>query len=85
MGTETKTLRLSVSLPAAVAAQVRGMAKSRRLSSNRMLVDLIENGIETEKRKQQEFFDLAGRFRGATDAREAKRLGDRLLRMAFGG
>jgi len=85
MGTETKTVRLSVSLPAAVAAQVRGMAKSRRLSSNRMLVDLIENGIESEKRKQQEFFDLAGRFRGATDAREAKRLGDRLLRMAFGG
>jgi hypothetical protein len=85
MGTETKTVRLSVSLPGAVAAQVRGMAKSRRLSSNRMLVDLIENGIETEKRKQREFFDLAGRFRGATDAREAKRLGDRLLRMAFGG
>jgi len=28
-----------------------------------MLVELIENGIEAEKRKQQEFFELAERFR----------------------
>jgi len=38
-------------------------AKARRLSANRMLVELIENGMEAEKRKQQEFFDLAERFR----------------------
>jgi hypothetical protein len=25
-----------------------------------MLVELIENGIQAEKRKQQEFFELAG-------------------------
>ena len=36
---------------------------ARRLSANRMLLELIENGIEAEKRKQQEFFDLAERFR----------------------
>jgi hypothetical protein len=60
------------------------MAKSRRLSANRMLVELIENGIEAEKRKQQEFFDLAGRFRAATDPEEVKRLGDEMGRMIFG-
>jgi len=49
-----------------------------------MLVELIENGIEAEKRKQQEFFELAERFRGATDPKEAKRLGDELGRMVFG-
>ncbi len=49
-----------------------------------MLVELIENGIEAEKRKQQEFFDLAERFRSTTDAEEAKRLGDELGRMVFG-
>jgi hypothetical protein len=84
MRTTNKTVRRSVSLPATIAAQVRSMAKSRRLSSNRMLVDLIENGIEAEKRKQQEFFDLAERFRGATDPDEVKRLGDQLGRMVFG-
>ena len=31
--------------------------------------------MEAEKRKQQEFFDLAERFRAATDPDEAKRLG----------
>ena len=79
-----KTVRQSVSLSANVAAQVRSMAKTRRLSSNRMLAELIENGIEAEKRKQQEFFKLAERFRNAADPEEAKRLGDELGRMVFG-
>ncbi len=80
-----KSVRQSVSLPEKTAAQVRNLAKTRRLSSNRMLVELIENGIEAEKRKQQEFFELAERFRNATDLEEAKRLGDELGRMVFGG
>jgi hypothetical protein len=46
---------------------------------------LIENGMEAQRRKQQEFFELAERFRGAGDAEEAKRLGDELGRMVFGG
>ena len=85
MSPANKTVRQSVSLPANVAVQVRTLAKTRRLSSNRMLVELIENGIEAEKRKQQEFFELAERFRNTTDPREAKRLGDELGRMVFGG
>ena len=84
MRTAHKTVRQSVSLPANVAAQVRGLAKARRLSANRMLLELIENGMEAEKRKQQEFFDLAERFRNATDPEEVKLLGDRMGRMVFG-
>ena len=55
------------------------------MSANRMIVDLIENGIEAEQRKQKEFFELAERFRSATDPKEVKRLGDELGRMVFGG
>jgi predicted DNA-binding ribbon-helix-helix protein len=80
-----RAVRQSVSLPADVAAQVRRLAKTRRLSANRMLVELSENGMEAEKRKQQEFFDLAERFRSATDPDEVKRLGERMSRMVFGG
>jgi recombinational DNA repair protein (RecF pathway) len=80
-----KTVRQSVSLPITVASQVRTMAKARKLSAARMLVELIENGIETERRKQQEFFDLAERFRNENDPDAAKRLGDELGRMVFGG
>jgi predicted DNA-binding ribbon-helix-helix protein len=84
MKSRNKTVRQSVSLPANIATQVRNLAKTRKLSSNRMLAELIENGIEAEKRKQQEFFKLAERFRNATDPEEAKRLGDELGRMVFG-
>ena len=49
-----------------------------------MLVELIENGIEAERRKEQQFFELAQRFREATDPKEVKRLGDELGRMIFG-
>src|SRR3974377_74599 len=58
-----KAVRQSVSLPPRVAKQVGSMAKSRKLSKNRMLLALIENGIDAEKRKQQQFFALAERFR----------------------
>jgi hypothetical protein len=78
-------IRQSVTLPASVAAQVRSIAQSRRLSVNRMLLDLIENGIKADKRKQQEFFELAQRFRQADDPKEVKRRGDQLGRMVFGG
>ena len=84
MRATNKAVRQSVSLPTTVAAQVRTMARTRRLSANRMLVELIENGIQAEKQKQQEFFDLAERFRNASDPKEAKRLGDQMGRMVFG-
>jgi len=45
---------------------------------------IVRHGIKAEKRKQQEFFKLAERFRNATDPKEAKRLGDELGRMVFG-
>jgi hypothetical protein len=85
MGAARRNVRQSVSLPEKMAAQVRSLAKTRRVSANRMLVELIENGIDSEKRKQREFFELAERFRRATDPKEVKRLGDQLGRMVFSG
>ncbi len=43
----------------------------------------VENN-EAEKRRQEEFFDLAERFRRAGDPTEIKRLGDEMGRMVFG-
>ena len=80
-----KVVRQSVSLPPRLAKQVGSMAKRRRLSKNRMLLELIENGIDAEKRKQQEFFALAERFRNEQDPEAANRLGDELGRLVFGG
>ena len=79
-----KQVRRSVTLPAQVAKQIEGIAKRRRLSDNRVLVELIEEGIEVHKQKERAFFHLAERFRAANDSAGVKRLGDELGRFVFG-
>lgn len=63
---------------------MRSLAKQRRLSANRIIVELVEEGIEARKRKQEEFFALSERFRAATDPEDVARLGDDMGRMVFG-
>lgn len=60
------------------------MAKRRRLSDNRVLVELIEEGIEAHRQKEKNFFQLAEKFRSADDPEQVKRLGDELGRFVFG-
>lgn len=79
-----KQVRRSVTLPAQVARQVDRLAKSRRLSDNRMLVELIELGIKARQEKEKKFFDLAERFRASDDPKQIKQLGDELGRFVFG-
>jgi metal-responsive CopG/Arc/MetJ family transcriptional regulator len=76
-------VRQSVTLPANLAKSVRTMAKRKRTSASRMLVELLEEGIEARNQKEKAFYDLAGRFRAATDPKEAERLGEELGRMVF--
>jgi predicted transcriptional regulator len=80
----TKQVRRSVTLSREVARQVDAMARRRRLSDNRVLVELIEQGIEAQKQKEKAFFDLAERFRGARDPKQVKALGEELGRFVFG-
>jgi len=73
-----------VTLPREIAKQVETMSKQRRLSDNRVLVELIEQGIQARKEKEKAFFDLATRFREATDPKEVEQLGNQLGRFVFG-
>jgi metal-responsive CopG/Arc/MetJ family transcriptional regulator len=79
-----KQIRRSVTLPTQIAQQVDRLARRRRLSDNRVLVELIEQGIAAEKQKEQAFFQLAERFRSSKNPEEAKQLGDELGRFVFG-
>jgi len=79
-----KPLRRSVSLPAQVASQVDRIAKRRRLSENRVLVELIEEGIAAAEQREKEFFRLAEKFRAAQEPEEIKRLGNEMGRFVFG-
>jgi len=80
----TKQVRRSVTLPTRLAEQVERIAKKRRLSDNRVLVELVEQGLEAQKEKEKAFFALAERFRSADDPKEVKQLGDEMGRFIFG-
>jgi hypothetical protein len=45
---------------------------------------VLQRPIESD-RKEQEFFELAEKFRGTADPKETDRLGDKLGRIVFGG
>jgi len=77
-------VRQSVSLPAPTVKRVRAIAKVRRTSANRVLVDLIETGLEAREAEKDRFLDLARRFKEATDPEESDRLREELARLTFG-
>jgi len=79
-----KPVRRSVTLPPKIAKQVDALAKRRDLSDNRVLVELIELGIDAQQQKEKAFFHLAERFRAASDPEQVKQLGDQMGRFVFG-
>jgi hypothetical protein len=76
--------RRSVSLPSQVDKQIEAIAKKRRLSGNRVLLELVELGLEARKEKERAFFELAQRFRVSEDPEQVRKLGDQLGRFIFG-
>ena len=51
---------------------------------NRVMVELIESGLEAKEREKIAFFDLADRLTRASDKAEQQRLKEELARMTFG-
>ncbi len=79
-----KPVRQSVSLPPRIAKRVKSLAKTKRTSANRIVVDLIEAGLEAREREKKLFFDLADQLSRSKDAEEQRRLKDELAHMTFG-
>ena len=44
---------------------------------NRVLVELVEQGLQAQREKEKAFFALAEPFRAASDPDEVKELGDK--------
>jgi hypothetical protein len=82
--TRTTHVRRSVTLTPRIAKQVATIAKERALSDNRVLVELIAQGIEVARQKEKAFFQLAERFRAASDPDQVRQLGNELGRFVFG-
>ena len=84
MPTTEKPVRQSVSLPPRVARRVKSLAKSRRTSASRVLVELVESGFDAADREKQHFLDVAERLAQSKDPAEQSRLKDELARLTFG-
>jgi hypothetical protein len=84
MATNEKSVRQSVSLPPRLAKRVRTIADNRRTSTNSVLVELIETGIESKEAEKNKFFELADRLSTCPDPAERKRIKESLAHMTFG-
>ncbi len=79
-----KSVRQSISIPTRIAKRVRALAKTRKTSANRVLVDLIETGLDSKDAERKRFFALANRLTETNDPEERQRLKEELARMTFG-
>ena len=84
MAQTERMVRQSVSIPAGIAKRVRTLARTRKTSANRVLVDLIEAGLQSKEAEKERFFALAGRLAETRDSAERQRLKEELARMTFG-
>lgn len=60
------------------------MARTRKTSANRVLVDLIETGLQTKDAERARFFAIARRFKESSDPAESDRLREELANLIFG-
>jgi DNA-binding IclR family transcriptional regulator len=84
MAETERTIRQSVSIPTGIARRVRALAKSRKTSASRVLVDLIEAGLQSKDAEKERFFLLVNRLTESSDAAERQRLKEELARLTFG-
>ena len=84
MAITQKSVRQSVSLPAPIAKRVRKFAKNQKTSTNRMLVKLIETGLESKEAEKQRFFALADALSISIDEKERGRIKKELAKLTFG-
>ena len=79
-----RTMRRSVSLPPKLSHRINEIARKRQWSTNKVILDLIEKGIDSQEMEKKHFLVLADALVKAKDPGEQKRLKAELARMTFG-
>ncbi len=69
-----EAIRRSVSLPPKIAEKIDSIAASRHVSSNRAIVDLLEDAIAAYDQRRAVFLELADRFQKSKDPAQTARL-----------
>jgi hypothetical protein len=81
---KAEAIRRSISLPHEIAERIDVIAVSRRVSANRAMIDLLQDGIAAYDQRRKVFLELADRFQRSTDPAEIQKLCEELARMTFG-
>ena len=81
---QARPVRRSVTLPPRTARRVKALVKTKKSSENRVLVELIESGLDAKERERERFFELAAQLTRAKDTLEQSRLKEELARLTFG-
>ena len=84
MATQETRVRRSVSLPAPIAKRVKAIARTKKTSANRVIVDLIESGLEAQEQERKRLFELADQLARSKSPSEQQQLKDELARLVFG-
>jgi len=67
-----------------VARRVKSLAQTTKTSTSRVIVELIETGLDAREQEKKLFLELADRLGRSRDPQEQKRLKEELARMTFG-
>ena len=84
MAETERSVRQSVPISTGIARRVRALAKTRKTSANRVLVDLIEAGLQSKDAEKERFLLLVNRLTETRDSAERQRLKEELGQMTFG-
>lgn len=84
MASGEKAFRQSVTLPPRVAERVRTLAKAGRTTASRVLVELIDKGLESKENEKKRFMEMADRLARSRNPAEQARLKEELARLTFG-
>ena len=84
MPTRARPVRQSVTIPAPLAAEVRRVAKQRRVTMSRALVSLAERGVKAEQDANRELKAAYQRFVTEQDPSRKDEAGKDLIRAVFG-
>ena len=63
---------------------MKSLAQTSKTSTSRVIVSLIETGLDAKEQERRRFLEIADRLGRSRDPEEQKRLKDELARMTFG-
>jgi hypothetical protein len=81
---KTKAVRQSVTIPAPLAAEVRRVAKERKLTMSRALISLAERGVQADLEAKKALRGAYRRFMDEQEPSAKNDAGKELVRAIFG-